>query len=295
MKWLVLLLVVCGCANRPSAETTPFVSPEQNAKVNLGWRLFFDPILSGDKDRSCGTCHQPDRFMAGGRAHALSKLPNDTTLNNTPSILNLAQRMAFMWDGSAHSLEDQVRRPLFNPAEMLGYNIGPDSYEKTVLDRLRGNPSYRSWFRRAFPKDSEAVNIDNAATAIAEYERTLAGSKHWEQVEQTAFIKAGCAKCHSGPNFTDDALHRLRNERSIKTPSLLNCPMTAPYLHDGSASTLIEAVRAHNNLGLGTVDGRQLEELCEYLNSLTDTLWEETANPPAELTSGTVIGSELNK
>src|SRR5262249_27248032 len=37
---------------RPSNQTTP-------EKVELGRLLYFDPVLSGDNEQSCATCHHP--------------------------------------------------------------------------------------------------------------------------------------------------------------------------------------------------------------------------------------------
>ena len=36
-------------------------------RVELGRLLFFDPILGGEKDVACGTCHLPKFGMADGR------------------------------------------------------------------------------------------------------------------------------------------------------------------------------------------------------------------------------------
>lgn len=41
------------------------------ALARLGRELFFDPILSGDKNISCATCHHPDLGMADGRVLSL--------------------------------------------------------------------------------------------------------------------------------------------------------------------------------------------------------------------------------
>jgi len=42
------------------------VAPEIT-DVELGRLLFWDPILSGEKDVSCATCHHPDFAYADGR------------------------------------------------------------------------------------------------------------------------------------------------------------------------------------------------------------------------------------
>src|ERR1700739_1374554 len=44
---------------RPHAIPFPKDDPYSPAKLALGRMLFFDPILSGAKVRSCSTCHDP--------------------------------------------------------------------------------------------------------------------------------------------------------------------------------------------------------------------------------------------
>jgi cytochrome c peroxidase len=74
--------------------------------------------------------------------------------------------------------------------------------------------------------------------------------------------RAGCAACHSGPAFSDDAPHvsRVRSmaapgvpddghpggpPNAFRTPGLRDVASTAPYLHDGSAARLCDAVLPH--------------------------------------------------
>ena len=44
----------------------PENNPYNSDRVELGHLLFFDPILSGEKDTACGTCHLPTFGMADG-------------------------------------------------------------------------------------------------------------------------------------------------------------------------------------------------------------------------------------
>ena len=50
--------------NRNSALPQDIISPANNPttpeKIVLGKLLFFDPILSGNKDVACATCHHPE-------------------------------------------------------------------------------------------------------------------------------------------------------------------------------------------------------------------------------------------
>ncbi len=44
------------------------ISADDPALVSLGQQLFFDPVLSGDQNISCATCHHPALAMGDGRA-----------------------------------------------------------------------------------------------------------------------------------------------------------------------------------------------------------------------------------
>ncbi len=74
--------------------------------------------------------------------------------------------------------------------------------------------------------------------------------------------KTNCAACHVGANFTDEKYHNLgvgmavekpdlgretttgnaADRGAFKTPTLRNVALTAPYMHDGSQTTLEEVV-----------------------------------------------------
>ena len=54
---------------------------------------------------------------------------------------------------------------------------------------------------------------------------------------------ARCADCHAGPLGTDNLNHVVR-ERAMQTPALVGLLMRAPYMHDGCARDLREAVLA---------------------------------------------------
>lgn len=47
----------------PRSVKSPIDNPTSETKVQLGKLLFFDPILSGNKDVACATCHHPDNAM----------------------------------------------------------------------------------------------------------------------------------------------------------------------------------------------------------------------------------------
>jgi len=86
------------------------------------------------------------------------------------------------------------------------------------------------------------------------------------------FGKGKCAACHSGPLFSDFEFHSLavrqigpgknissddlgrfhvtkdkRDLYKFRTPPLRNVTLSAPYFHDGVATTLRTAIRHHND------------------------------------------------
>jgi len=64
-----LVVVPLGALDAPRARTEPV--QELTAEESLGRLLFWDPILSGDRDVACATCHHPDFAWADGRALSL--------------------------------------------------------------------------------------------------------------------------------------------------------------------------------------------------------------------------------
>ena len=55
---------------RPAEIPFPASNPYSEAKSKLGRTLFFDPILSGSKARSCASCHNPGLSWADGQPRA---------------------------------------------------------------------------------------------------------------------------------------------------------------------------------------------------------------------------------
>jgi cytochrome c peroxidase len=113
-------------------------------QVELGRLLFFDPVLSGGGERSCASCHQPERAFTDGRARSLSlDARSAATIRNAPTVVNAGLQGAAFADLRTTFLEDQVADVVSSPAEMHG-----------ELDRaaaaLRRSPEYAARFARAF-------------------------------------------------------------------------------------------------------------------------------------------------
>lgn len=259
----------------PIPETNP-TTPE---RVALGRRLFFDPILSADRSVSCSSCHRPTHFFADTLALSVGARGARPT-RNTPSILNAAYGGPFFWDGRVKTLEEQVLRPVTNPAEMA-------LRLEEAVERLRADPTYRKGFETTFGGAGTAppspVSRQNLARALSAYVRSLrsggspadlfvAGevemlSSHERDGYRLFIGKAGCTHCHAGPLLSDERLHntgvgwggpdagrfqftgQVEDRGLFNTPSLRNVAETAPYMHDGSLRTLREVVEFYDRGG----------------------------------------------
>lgn len=265
----------CTSGSPPFRVTAPlgldefFPVPEENqltpAKVELGRRLFFDPLLSADRRVACASCHRPEHVFADNAPRAVG-VYGRVGKRNAPSLLNVAYGRVFFWDGRVDSLEQQVLRPIQDSLEM-------DLALDQLVARLHSDSNYRAAFRRVFGRD---VTEGHAARALASYLRTLrsgdAPIDRFRAGDTTAlspdaqlglrlFVgRANCAACHSGPIFSDEDFHNTgvswgsgdlgrfavsgdeTDRGAFNTPSLRNVACTAPYMHDGSMRTLDEVI-----------------------------------------------------
>jgi cytochrome c peroxidase len=77
--------------------------------------------------------------------------------------------------------------------------------------------------------------------------------------------KGGCSACHAGPHFANQ-LKPAQGE--FRVPSLRNVALTAPYMHDGAASTLNDVLRRHAPRDLTS---QEQDELVVFLGTLTES------------------------
>lgn len=285
--------------------------PEDNLptplRVELGKRLFFDPILSRDSSISCGSCHfrrlgfADDKVISPGIEGRLG-------FRNAPILTNLIYRENFFFDGGVPNLELQVVAPVEDENEM-DFHLG------AVVERLARHPEYAALLEKAYPGKPLTFAFTRA---IASYERTLltgqsAFDRYYYQGDSNAldsqekrgwqlFQDKGCRDCHSGPNFSNEEFINIglyadydyngdpgrrrvtaldSDIGQFKVPSLRNIALTAPYMHDGSMQSLEEVVdffasggKAHFNknpqMQAFALSPQEKADLIAFLESLTD-------------------------
>ena len=98
----------------------PVINPLTAKGVELGRKLFYDPILSGDSTQSCSSCHSVNHAFSDTIQFSIGidGLPGK---RNAMPIYNLGYSPfdnGFFWDGRAITLEDQAIKPIQDPVEM---------------------------------------------------------------------------------------------------------------------------------------------------------------------------------
>jgi cytochrome c peroxidase len=101
-------------------------------------------------------------------------------------------------------------------------------------------------------------------------------ARRGEQVFQSE--KAGCARCHGGPYFTDGRIHnvgtgnRTDAYKGYNPPSLLGVYDRFLFLHDGRSESLERVFTGPHNparvTGKGELTDAELKDLLAYLKSL---------------------------
>ncbi len=132
----------------------PEDNPLTREKVELGRKLFSDPILSRDKSLACAGCHDPERAFTDGRAVSVGVFGRVGT-RSVPTLTNRAYGSSFFWDGRTSSLEEQVLQPIQDPKEM-------DMTLKDVVEELRHDRQYSELFQAVFGRIPTHVDLAKA-------------------------------------------------------------------------------------------------------------------------------------
>lgn len=139
---------------------------QETAKAELGRLLFYDPVISGNAERSCASCHNPNKFFTDGQARATGFDAVAGKLRNTPTLLNAALQSSQFYDNSVATLEDQAAAVTLNKSELHG------NFEETGR-RLVRSKEYVLMFLKAFPNENGKINARNILMSLAAYERSL--------------------------------------------------------------------------------------------------------------------------
>lgn len=104
-------------------QVTPLdpVPPRNEAMHKLGQALYFDPVLGGNRDVSCATCHHPSTATADGRSRAVGTLAYNAGDRRLPQGFSLVEiegggkvLTGFKRSGAAHPFTPRNSPDIFN-------------------------------------------------------------------------------------------------------------------------------------------------------------------------------------
>ncbi len=257
--------------NRPIPDFGSIPAPADNpvtqGKVELGFRLWFEPKLSANNKMSCATCHNHTSGFSNAQANAVG-VTGQRGQRNVPTTYGSVYLHEAFWDGRARNLEQQSLMPIQDPIEMN------ETLERVVA-KLGQIDYYQHKFKEVY---GTGVTPDGMAKALASFQRTLTLEptpfERYEQGDINAmtpleikgmnvfFEGARCGMCHRGSALSDQQFVNIGigmdrpnpdlgrfnvtqmewDKGAFKTPTLLNIAKTAPYMHDGSMSTLDQVI-----------------------------------------------------
>jgi YVTN family beta-propeller protein len=278
-------LLDSGAINVPVLATMPAVATEKlSATVLKGKQLFYDARdtrLALDRYMSCASCHNDGG--TDGRVWDLTGFGEG--LRSTISLRGRAGAQGFLhWSNNFDEVQDfegQIRALSGGTGLMSNADFNAGTRSQPLGDRKAGLSA---------DLDALAAYVASLNAFDPSPYRTSAGAlTSAASAGRTVFIDKGCGNaCHSGTAFTSSGANTLQNIGTVKptsgsrlggplngidVPTLRDVWATAPYLHDGSAATLGDAVRAHNVV---SVTDAELGNLVAYLQQIGS---EESAAP----------------
>ena len=292
MKYLIIFISVLlfSAVIEPIPKNAKF----DKEKAKIGELLFFDTILSKDRNISCASCHNPSEGWADRREVSIGVYGRKGIIQS-PTVLNARFNFRQMWDGSCKDLKAQIYLPIHNPVEMNMSN-------RLIEKRLNSSTLYKKLFKKVYKKNY--ITYDMMADAIAEFEKALytpdskfdlylKGKAKLSKEEKKGYMlfkMYGCIICHNGVNVGGNSFEKIGvinpmkdcvgdrysltknpDDKCVyKVPTLRNIALTAPYFHNASAKTLFEAVKkmGYYNLGIEIPDS-DAKAIVEFLKTLT--------------------------
>lgn len=217
-------------------------------EARLGETLWYDATICYQGWESCSSCHPEGRsdglnWDEGGDGLGTPK--------QTKSMLYSHRTPPVLVTGVVDTAEDNV-------IETVMYAFRNDIGEELAncMD---------AFLKSLRPVESPYLNRDGTLT-----ESALRGKKLFES-------EYNCASCHYAPLYTDMDFHKSQASldaddsweyRDLDTPTLVEIWRTSPWLFNGSATTMKDAIKAF--VGNRSITDEQLDDLANYVLSIGD-------------------------
>ena len=302
--------LILGDPDHASANDVFRIIPDVGAqgldeeKLQLGFDLFNERQLSRDGSIACSTCHVG---LLGGVDRQPVSFGVDRARGtlNAPTVFNSALNFRQFWDGRALNLQEQALMPIENAAEF-------DHDLDSAVAVLQGMPGYVSTFEKLYPDGVTAANLGDAIAYYETMNFTGISTPFLRQFEegqsalnrrarrgQRRFVEVGCASCHNGVNLGGNSYQELgvaaswfddkrspreadeglatrtgreQDRHVFKVPTLHNVANTGPWFHDGSVTSLQQAVDQMARYQSGRyLDNHDIDDIVSFLRSMGDS------------------------
>ena len=178
----------------------------------FGKTLFFDPLLSGNNERSCASCHHPDQgFTQNNRPNGIHIDGVKSLERNSISLINGQFNHLIMVDGAHTTLQDQAIGVMTHPEEM-------NSQLDEVLQKVLSCKDYKKTIEKLlkFTPQEPTPSIRHIASALTYYYGTLGNylSPFDDAMNRVSKVnkevingfnlfmsRSQCATCHFAPQF----------------------------------------------------------------------------------------------
>ncbi len=257
-----------------------------------------------------------------------------------PMVNLVWQNNGYLWSGAVYEGNPNVAKRRLEDLVWMGVYAKHEMFSDSNRAKaaIQNIPGYRPLFKRAFGTENITFNLMTKAIAQfirsivscnSKFDRYLLGQTSLTPSESNGFVLfvtetgADCFHCHGGDgnplfstylfynNGKDTAFSDPNDHFGVtgdpmdigayKAPSLRNCELTGPYMHDGRFTTLDEVIDFYSagvvwspsisplmhkvNDGGAQLTNQQKADLKAFLLTLTDhTLLTNPAyGPPPEL------------
>ncbi|HWK07097.1 MAG TPA: cytochrome c peroxidase [Puia sp.] len=271
-----------------------------------GEQLFFDKRLSGNGQRSCASCHNPEKMFT-------DQLPANATFDrhgsltrNTPTLLYAGFQYRQFWDGKVNTLEEQVRTVLRDSLEMNGATRSDQEtahITAAIAAYVRSLHPFNSPFDHYMQGDNKALNNRQKNGANLFMGKAQCATCHFIPIfnglippdyKLTEFEALGTTLTDAFDKPTlspDEGRYTLYPfdfyRRAFKTPTVRNTAATYPYMHNGAFHSLEKVMEFYNRgggagLGLNVPEqtlpptplhltDREMQDIILFLQALTDS------------------------
>ena len=277
--------------------------PYDEAKAKLGFKLYHDARLSVDNTVSCASCHGLKSAGVDNKQYSVG-VEGKLGGVNAPTVYNAVYNFVQFWDGRAVTLADQAAGPPVNPVEMASPNF------EAIVAKLNADKAFVREFKAVYPEGLSQATITDAIeqfertllTPNSRFDKYLRGDNEAITAEELKgyelFKKYNCATCHVGKNLGGESYELMglrnhyfearglelteedngrfkqtgveRDRHRFKVPGLRNVALTWPYYHDGTRTSLKEAVCDMGTYQVGVALSDEEEDLIvAFLNTLT--------------------------